>query len=116
MDGFGFPVSAGDFRFRAETRIVRRLLRGIEHDGTVLDLGSGVGYWAEEFAHNFSQVVAVEGSNALYQALEERCTPYSNIRTLHGDVLTFEPDAHYSLVFLVGLLMYLDENDLIAFL
>ena len=61
-------------------------------------------------------MVAVEGSNALYQALEERCTPYSNIRTLHGDVLTFEPDAHYSLVFLGGLLMYLDENDVIALL
>jgi trans-aconitate methyltransferase len=116
MDGFGFPVSAGDFRFRAEAVIIRRLLRGIEHNGSVLDLGSGVGYWAEEFAHRFSRVIAVEGSNALYQALDERCAPIPNILTLHGNVLAFEPDGQYSLVFLGGLLMYLNENDVIALL
>ncbi len=116
MDGFGFPVSAGDFRFRAEARIVRRLLSHVEHNGTVLDLGSGVGYWAEEFARSFSQVVAIEGSNALYPALEQRCAPYPNIQAIHGNVLSFEPDGQYSLVFLGGLLMYLDENDVIALL
>ncbi|GMQ92372.1 MAG: hypothetical protein BMS9Abin11_1699 [Gammaproteobacteria bacterium] len=121
MDGFGFPVGAGEFRFRAETRIVRRLLRDrllrdVEHNGTVLDLGSGVGYWAEEFARRFSRVVAVEGSNALYSALKQRCAPYSNIRTIHGNVLSFEPDGPISLVFLGGLLMYLDETDVITLL
>ncbi len=114
MDGFGFPVSAGDFRFRAEARIVRRLLNRVEHNGTVLDLGSGVGYWAEEFARSFSRVVAIEGSNALYPALEQRCAPYPNILAIHGNVLSFEPDGQYSLVFLGGLLMYLDESDVIA--
>jgi len=109
-------VSAGDFRFRAEARIVRRLLSRVDHNGTVLDLGSGVGYWAEEFARNFSRVVAVEGSNALYPTLRERCAPYRNIRTVHGNVLSFVPDGHYNLVFLGGLLMYLDENDVIALL
>ncbi|GMR20618.1 MAG: hypothetical protein BMS9Abin36_1214 [Gammaproteobacteria bacterium] len=116
MDGFGFPVSAGDFRFRAEARIVRRLLNSVEHNGTVLDLGSGVGYWAEEFARGFSRVVAVEGSHALYLALEQRCAPYSNIHAIHGNVLSFEPDGHYRLVFLGGLLMYLGETDVITLL
>jgi len=116
MDDFGFPVGAGDFRFRTEVRIVQRLLRGVEHNGTVLDLGSGVGYWTEEFARRFSHVVTVEGSKSLFQALEERCTPYSNIRAIHGNVLSFEPDGRYSLVFLGGLLMYLDEKDVIALL
>ncbi len=50
MDGFGFPVSAGDFRFRGEVRIVWRLLCGIEHNSPTLDLGSGFGFWAKEFA------------------------------------------------------------------
>jgi len=116
MDGFGFPVSAGDFRFQAESQIVRRLLSRVERNGAVLDLGSGVGHWAEEFARSFSQVVAVEGSSGLYRALERRCAPYSNVRAVHGNVLSFEPDGHYSLVFLGGLLMYLDENDVIALL
>ncbi len=29
MDDFGFPASAGDFRFRAESRIVQRLTRDV---------------------------------------------------------------------------------------
>jgi len=116
MDGFGFPVSAGNFRFRGEVQIVRRLLCSVEHNGPVLDLGSGVGYWAEEFARNFSRVDAIEGSHALYQALETRCAPHPNIRAIHGDVLSFEPDGHNSVIFLGGLLMYLDENDVITLL
>ncbi|MEC4673187.1 MAG: class I SAM-dependent methyltransferase [Nitrospirota bacterium] len=116
MDGFGFPVSAGDFRFRAEARIVQQLLRGIEHNGSVLDLGSGVGYWAVEFASSFSRVDAIEGSNTFYQALKERCAPHPNIRAIHGDVLSFQQDGHHSLIFLGGLLMYLDEHDVITLL
>jgi SAM-dependent methyltransferase len=116
MDDFGFPVSAGDFRFRGETSIVQRLLCDGKHQGTVLDLGSGVGHWAEEFARRFTQVIAVEGSLTLYQALKDRSAPYSNIHAIHGDVLSFEPKGPYSLVFFGGLLMYLDEHDVSALL
>jgi SAM-dependent methyltransferase len=116
MNGFGFPASAGHFRFRAESGIVKRLLRDVDPKGAVLDLGCGVGYWAEAFAHRFSRVVAVEGSGALYQALEARCAPYPNIRPVLSNVLSFEPDGHFSLVFLGGLLMYLDEEHVIALL
>ncbi|GMQ88136.1 MAG: hypothetical protein BMS9Abin08_1361 [Gammaproteobacteria bacterium] len=55
MDGFGFPTSAGHYRFRAESGIVKRLLRDVDPNGTVLDLGCGVGYWAEAFAQRFSR-------------------------------------------------------------
>ncbi len=114
MDGFGFPASAGHYRFRAESGIVKRLLRDVDPNGAVLDLGCGVGYWAEAFAQHFSRVVAVEGSGALYQALEERCAPYPNIRPVLGNVLSFEPEGQYRLVFLGGLLMYLDEEHVTA--
>jgi len=116
MDGFGFPVSAGDFRFRGEVQIVQRLLCRVEHHGPVLDLGSGVGYWAVEFARRFSRVDAIEGSQVLYQALVNRCAPHPNIRTIHGDVLSFQPDGLHSVIFLGGLLMYLDEQDVMALL
>jgi len=116
MDGFGFPASAGHYRFRAELRVVKRLLHSVDPDGTVLDLGCGVGYWAEIFAQRFSRVVAVEGSGVLYQAMEERCAPYPNIRAVPGNVLSFEPEDHYRVVFLGGLLMYLDEQAVLALL
>ncbi len=72
MDGFGFPAGAGRFRFRAECRIVNRLIHEVNPGGCVLDLGSGIGFWTEYFARRFSRVVAVEASRPLYEALEER--------------------------------------------
>ena len=116
LDDFGFPASAGNFRFRAESRIVRRLTSDVKRDGAVLDLGSGIGVWAEDFARRFSRVTAVEGSRTLFQSLRTRCAPSPNLRPIHGDVMTFEPDAGYDLVFLGGLLMYLSERDVIALL
>ncbi len=101
---------------RAESRIVRRLTRGVKRDATVLDLGSGVGFWAEEFAGRFSRVVAVAASETLYRALERRCARYSNVRPVHGNVMSFEPGGRYDLIFLGGLLMYLNEEDVIALL
>jgi trans-aconitate methyltransferase len=116
MDGFGFPAGAGRFRFRAECRIVNRLIHGANPDGCVLDLGSGIGFWAEYFARRFSRVVAVEASKPLYDALEERCAPSPNVKTIHGDVMLFRPEELYDVVFLGGMLMYLNEEEVVCLL
>jgi len=114
MDGFGFPAGAGRFRFRAECKIVNRLIRAANSDGCALDLGSGMGFWTEYFAERFSRVVAVEASRPLYEALEERCAPYLNVKLIHGDVMLFRPEDQYDVVFLGGMLMYLNEEDVIS--
>jgi SAM-dependent methyltransferase len=118
MDGFGFPASAGRFRFHAESVIVQQLIHNAKVDttGAVLDLGSGVGYWAEYFALKFKKVVAVEASAPLYESMVQRCSAYDNFTPIHGDVLSFEPEGRFSLIFLGGLMMYLKENDVIALL
>ena len=116
MEGFGFPPAAGLFRFNGERAIVRRLVQGLDRTGSVLDLGSGVGFWAEELTRHFAHVVAVEASTALCDALRARCAPYPNVRVVHGDVLSFEPDDRYELVFLGGMLMYLNDREVIALL
>jgi len=118
MDGFGFPASAGRFRFRGESRIVQKLVRQahVDRASNVLDLGSGVGHWAEYFAQKFNKIVAVETSTPLYKTLVRRCSAYDNITPILGDVLSFEPEDHFSLIFLGGLLMYLNEGDVIALL
>ena len=116
MDGFGFPSTAGRFRFRAESQIVRRLISDLSARGTVLDLGSGTGCWAEFFAHDFSKVVAVEASMPLFEALKERCRSYPHVRSVHGSVMSFEPEGPYSLIFLGGLLMYLNTREVTVLL
>jgi SAM-dependent methyltransferase len=116
MEGFGFPPAAGLFRFNAERDIVQRLVQGLNRTGTVLDLGSGIGFWAEAFARDFTKVVAVEASPALCDALRARCGAHPNVRVVHGDVLSFEPDDRYELVFLGGMLMYLNDREVVALL
>ncbi len=116
MEGFGFPPAAGLFRFNAEREIVQRLVQGRDLTGTVLDLGSGVGFWAEAFARDFAKVVAVEGSPALCAALRSRCAAHPHVRVVHEDGLSFEPDDRYEFVFLGGLLMYLNDREVVALL
>lgn len=118
MDGFGFPSSAGSYRFDAERKIVDRLIRtaDVNFDGTVLDLGSGVGFWAEYFAQRFGEVVAIEASDPLFEAMRARCSRYANATLVNDNVLAFRPEGRYSLIFLGGMLMYLNERDVISLL
>ena len=81
MDGFGFPGGAGRFRFQGESRIVSRLIGKLDGGGGALDLGCGVGYWAEYFAGHFAKVVAVEaaadrGVRAAYR-VDARAVPHA---------------------------------------
>lgn len=117
MDGFGFPSSAGQFRFKAECRIVSQLIQdqGINYN-SVLDLGCGIGYWTEYFAKQFTKVTAIEASTPLFEAMAQRCSAYTNVTPLQGDVLLFVPEETYSMIFLGGMLMYLNEHDVIALL
>ena len=114
MDGFGLPLCAGRFRLRGEQRLVDRLTAWIRPDATVLDLGSGVGFWTEHFAHRFGRVISIESSPVLYKALEQRCSRISNVETCCADVLSFTPPEGIDLVFMGGLLMYLNEVDVRA--
>jgi trans-aconitate methyltransferase len=122
MDGFGFPAGAGRFRFRGEAHAVAATIRDLRSNTSVLDLGSGAGVWTEYFAQRFAKVVAVEASSTLYEAMKARCSRYSNVTTYNGDVLSFEPGGdlgsarRFGLVFLGGLLMYLNDRDVRALL
>jgi len=117
MDGFGFPASAGQFRFQAECRIVQQLIQDQRINAhCVLDLGCGIGFWTKYFSQQFNKVTAVEASAPLFEAMVQRCSTSPNINPIQGDVLLFEPEEDYSMVFLGGLLMYLNEHDVIALL
>ena len=111
MEGFGFPASAGRFRFRGELHTVAEAVKDLSSSVSVLDLGSGVGIWTEYFAQRFANVVSVEASPTLYAALKDRCSRYPNVATFRGDVLSYKPQGRLGLVFLGGLLMYLSEHD-----
>ncbi|NOX58237.1 MAG: methyltransferase domain-containing protein [Planctomycetes bacterium] len=111
MDGFGFPAGAGRFRFHGEQKSIARTIQSLAPSTSVLDLGSGVGVWTEYFAQRFAKVAAVEASPILYEAMKARCSRYQNVTLHNRDVLSFEPTRGLGLVFLGGLLMYLNDHD-----
>lgn len=116
MDGFGCPAGAGRFRFLREQEAVAGTVESLPSSCSVLDLGSGVGFWTEYFAQRFAHVASVEASRVLYSALTDRCSRYPNVTTCNSNVLSYEPPEKLGLVFLGGLLMYLDEQDVRALL
>jgi trans-aconitate methyltransferase len=116
MDNFGFPPGAGQFRLRGEQRIVSRLISQCSREGTALDLGSGIGHWTEFFARQFAQVVAVEASQQLFDSLEKRCSFLPNATLLHQNARSFRPRQDYEIVFTGGLLMYLNDIDVVGLL
>ncbi len=122
MDGFGFPAAAGRFRFRGERKAVAEAIQDLGPDTSVLDLGSGVGVWTEYFAQRFAKVISVEASSTLYEVLKDRCSHYPNVTTYNRDVLSSDPNGElepaggFGLVFLGGLLMYLNDHDVRALL
>jgi len=116
MDGLGFPQGDGNFRFLDEIEIVQQLIKDLDQNGTVLDMGCGIGCWTEYFAKSFNKVIAIESSEPLCNATKELCAPLPNVKATNEDVMTFEPKDQYELVFFGGMLMYLNENDLIDLL
>ncbi len=111
MDGFGFPSSAGHFRFRGELKAVTKSVGNLRSSISVLDLGSGMGFWTEYFAQRFARVVSVEASPTLYESLRQRSSSYPNVTPVNDDALSFKPPGKFGLVFLGGLLMYLNDKD-----
>jgi SAM-dependent methyltransferase len=116
MDGFGFPDGAGWYRFKAEQRLVDRLTARQNPGGRVLDLGCGIGHWAEHFAARFTEVVAVEGSSTFFDSLKKRAAAKRNLEAVHANVMDYTPTGSFEVIFLGGLLMYLNEADVIALL
>lgn len=116
MEGFGFPAGAGRFRFKEEQRIVDRLISRQNSKGRLLDLGCGIGQWAEHFAENFSEVVAVDGSQPFHNMLKERTKDHTNISAILCNVMEYSPTGKYEVIFLGGLLMYLNQEDVILLL
>lgn len=117
MDGFGFPSNAAEKRFHAECKVVEKLMNekkvNREH---LLDLGCGIGLWTKYFSKKFSKVTGIEGSPKLFHEASARCIAESNVNLVLNDVLLFKPEEKYSVVFIGGLLMYLNESDVVDLL
>ena len=86
----------------------------LNKDMTVLDLGGGDGYWAFKFADKAKEVVVVDYCSDLTHRGDERAKEENvdNIVFLELPIQDFTSNIKYDLIFIAGVLLYLNDEDL----
>jgi SAM-dependent methyltransferase len=110
------PPSALRYRFEVEQRTIADWMDAIPTSATVLDVGCGGGAWTSVFANRYSRVIGIEGSTAMVEAARECTRNLPNVSIVQGDVRVDLPGGEFQLVFLGGLCMYLNDDDVVALL
>jgi SAM-dependent methyltransferase len=110
------PLSALRYRFEVEQRTIADWLDVIPKSATALDVGCGAGAWTSVFANRYARVIGIEGSTAMVEAARQCTQNAPNVSIVHGDVRVDLPDGEFQLVFLGGLCMYLNDDDVVALL
>lgn len=114
----GLPPTCVEHRFELERIALQGILdrRLTQPNSVVLDLGCGSGEWTAHFAGSAKRVVGVERSGPMVAAARARTRGMSNVEIVQSDVLDYALVTPVELVFLGGLLMYLDRPDAVSLL
>ncbi len=110
------PDGAVKYRVRKELRTINNWLNEVQSTGRVLDVGCGAGTWTEIFAKRFKNVIGIDQSNLMVKAARERLAYLPNVEILKGDGRNDLPQGSFDLIFLGGLCMYLNDQDVITLL
>ena len=110
------PASAASYRLRKELRTISDWLTEVPDSGRVLDVGCGAGTWTEVFANRYKTVVGIEQSSLMYKAAKERLAHLPHVKILEGDCRHDLPEGSFDIIFLGGLCMYLNDQDVVALL
>jgi SAM-dependent methyltransferase len=113
---FNLPASAASYRIHKETGTIHDWLGAVHKPGRVLDVGCGAGTWSEIFAGRYKTVIGIEQSSLMLKAAKERTAHLANVKILEGDGRHDLPEGPFDMIFLGGLCMYLNDDDVIALL
>ena len=110
------PASAASYRLRKELRTISDWLTEVPDSGRVLDVGCGAGSWTEVFANRYKTVIGIEQSSLMYKAAKERLAHLPHAKILEGDCRHDLPEGSFDMIFLGGLCMYLNDQDVTTLL
>lgn len=110
------PASAAKYRLTKELETTSDWLNEVQNSGRVLDVGCGAGTWTEIFAERYKTVIGIEQSRLMYKAAKERLAHLPNVEVLEGDGRHDLPEGSFDMIFLGGLCMYLNDEDVITLL
>ncbi len=113
---FNLPASAARYRLQKEIETISDWLGAVNDSGRVLDVGCGAGTWSEIFSPRYKTVMGIEQSKLMLKAARERVASLPNVKILEGDGRHDLPEGSFDMIFLGGLCMYLNDDDLIELL
>jgi len=113
---FNLPASAARYRLQKEIETISDWLGAVNDSGRVLDVGCGAGAWSEIFSQRYKTVIGIEQSSLMLKTARERVASLPNVKILEGDGRHDLPEGSFDMIFLGGLCMYLNDDDLIELL
>ena len=81
---------------------------------TMLDLGSGLGYWSNYFSHRCNRVVAVEYSEKMTEIAKNIAeqNAVNNIEFITDNILNYSTNESFDLIFISGVMIYIADEDI----
>ncbi len=103
-----------DLKIRLEEARVADYLGTLPPTANVLDLGGGYGVWAFKLAPSVASVDVVDYCEPLVErgTAKARELGHTHVRFFHSAAQDFTSDRDYDLVFISGLLLYLNDDEL----
>jgi SAM-dependent methyltransferase len=110
------PPAANLYRKQRELMALRDWLDGVPSTARMLDVGCGAGNWAEIFATRCREVVAIDQSVTMIESARQLLAGADNVSFIIGDIRTDLPAEHFDLIFVGGVCMYLNDDEVEALL
>lgn len=97
-----------------EKLIVESVIRQIQNP-RILDIGCGIGRWAENLINQFDSYTGVDFSEGFINFASEKFANYSNIKFYNNSILNLDKEilnSKFNFIICTGVLMYINDSNI----
>ena len=97
-----------------EKLIVESVIKQIKNP-RILDIGCGIGRWAENLINQFDSYTGVDFSEGFINFASEKFANYSNIKFYNSSILNLDKeilDSKFNFIICTGVLMYVNDSNI----
>ena len=97
-----------------EKLIVESVIKQIQNP-RILDIGCGIGRWAENLINQFDSYTGVDFSEGFINFASEKFANYSNIKFYNNSILNLDKEilnAKFNFIICTGVLMYVNDSNI----